>query len=124
MALVKSILSLILLKKYQNFRGYAGSPGYTQTWREHNVLGLKWRNGILAEGGRTYRVGNVADILGNAFGAVDDHMAGKYKIPYVYTVELTSGYQFVYPESKIEALVIETFHGYRAMALEIARQFA
>lgn len=51
-------------------------------------------------------------------------MAGRYKIPYVYTLELTSGYQFVYPESKIEALAFESFHGFRAMALEIAREFA
>jgi hypothetical protein len=87
-------------------------------------LGHRWRNGILAEGGRTYKVGNVADILGNAYGAVDDHMAGRYNIPYVYTLELTSGYQFVYPESKIEALAFESFFGYRAMALEIIRQFA
>jgi hypothetical protein len=50
-------------------------------------------------------------------------MAGYLNIPYVYTLELTSGFQFTYPEEKIEALAFETFWGYRAMALEIGRQF-
>lgn len=77
----------------------------------------------MAQGGRPYINGNVADVLGNAFGAIDDHMAGLYDVPYVYTLELTSGFQFVYPEERILALVLETFWGYRAMALHIGEKF-
>lgn len=104
--------------------GYSGSPGWISTHAEHHALGLRWRDDILAIGGRNYIVGNVADVLGNAFGAVDDHMVGRLNIPYVYTLEITSGFQFTYPEERVHALVLETFWGYRAMALEIARQFA
>ena len=103
--------------------GYSGSPGWIHTHPEHQELGNRWRNAILANGGRSYQVGNVADILGNAFGAIDDHMAGTYNIPYVYTLELTSGFQFQYPEERIEALAFETFHGYRAMALYIGETY-
>lgn len=103
--------------------GYAGSPGWISTWQEHVALGDLWRNDILAQGGRDYINGNVADVLGNAFGACDDHMAGHFGIPYVYTLELTSGFQFVYPEARIQALAFETFWGYRAMGLHIGRTF-
>ncbi|XP_070494549.1 carboxypeptidase B-like [Chironomus tepperi] len=103
--------------------GYSGSPGWIETHAEHQTLGNLWRNAILANGGRSYQVGNVADVLGNAFGAVDDHMAGTYGVPYVYTLELTSGFQFQYPEERIEALAFETFHGYRAMALYIGETY-
>ena len=103
--------------------GFSGSNGWIDTHVEHQALGNLWRNDILAVGGRSYRVGNVADVLGNAFGAVDDTMAGLFGIPYVYTLELTSGFDFRYPESRIEALAFETFWGYRAMALHIGRQF-
>ncbi|KAG5677263.1 hypothetical protein PVAND_007034 [Polypedilum vanderplanki] len=104
--------------------GYSGSPGWISTHEEHQALGVLWRDGILAQGGRNYIVGNVADVLGNAFGAVDDHMAGHYGIPYVYTLELTSGFQFQYPEARIGALAAETFWGYRAMALHIGEKFS
>lgn len=103
--------------------GFAGSPGWIETHQEHQELGEAWMRGILETGGRTYRVGNVANLLGNASGAVDDHMAGYYNIPFVYTLELTSGYQFQFPESRIEAFAFETFYGYRAMALEIGNIF-
>jgi hypothetical protein len=86
-------------------------------------LGNLWRQDILAQGGRSYIVGNVADVLGNAFGAIDDHAAGTYNIPYVYTLELTSGFNFIYPEDRIEALAFETFWGYRAMGLYIGELF-
>lgn len=103
--------------------GYSGSPGHIHSWREHDALGHRWRSDILAQGGRPYIVGNVADVLGNAFGAVDDNMAGHFGVPYVYTLELTSGFNFVYPEARIQALAFETFWGYRAMALDIGEQF-
>lgn len=103
--------------------GYSGSPGWIHTHAEHQKLGERWKDAILADSGRSYRVGNVANILGNAFGAVDDHMAGFYKVPYVYTLELTSESQFQFPEAKIEAFAFETFHGYRAMALYIGDAF-
>jgi hypothetical protein len=104
--------------------GYAGSPGWIDTWPEHQALGELWDNGIAAQGGRPYIVGNVADVLGNAFGAVDDHVVGHFGVPYVYTLELTSGHQFTYPEILIQALAEETFWGYRAMALHIGSKFS
>jgi Zinc carboxypeptidase len=103
--------------------GYSGSPGWIANHAEHRAAGELWRNGILAVGGRNYINGNVADVLGNAFGAIDDHMAGRHRVPYVYTLELTSGFNFIYPEARIQALAEETFFGYRALALHIGQKF-
>lgn len=103
--------------------GYAGSPGWHHNWQEHQYLGDLWASAVTANGGVPYIVGNVADVLGNAFGAIDDHAIGTFNIPLVYTLEITSGFQFTYPEARVYDLTRTTFYGYRAMALYVADRF-
>lgn len=106
--------------------GFAGSPGLISNHAYHHEVGLLWRNAIQAQTGKVYAVGNVAVILGNAFGASDDHMAGNQNVNLVYTLELTrgGGTGFDFPESQIGSLVRETFHGYRAIGLHIGRNYS
>jgi len=103
--------------------GFAGSPGLIGNHAYHHQVGLLWRDAIQAQTGKVYVVGNVAVVLGNAFGASDDHMAGGQNVDLVYTLELTGGGStgFDFPESQIGSLVRETFHGYRAMCLHVGR---
>jgi len=105
--------------------GYAGSPGLISNHAYHHEVGLLWRNAIQAATGKNYAVGNIAVLLGNAFGASDDHMAGTQGVNLVYTLELSrgGGTGFDFPESQIGSLVRETFHGYRAIGLHIARNY-
>jgi len=99
--------------------GFQGSPGLIHNHQYHHDVGLLWRNAIQAATGKNYAVGNIAVLLGNAFGASDDHMAGTQRVNLVYTLELTAGglTGFDFPESQIGTLVRETFHGYRAIGL-------
>lgn len=69
--------------------GFSGSPGWVANWQYHHQVGALWADAIRAATGKQYVVGNVADILGNAFGASDDHMAGEQLVDLVYTLELT-----------------------------------
>ena len=105
--------------------GYSGSPGLIGNWQRHQTVGNLWAAAIRAQTGKVYQVGNIADILGNAFGASDDHMAGEQLVNLVYTLELTRGGQtgFDFPESQIEGLVKETFWGYRALGLYISQTY-
>jgi len=106
--------------------GFQGSPGLIGNHAYHHEVGLLWRNAIQAATGKNYAVGHVAALLGNAFGASDDHMAGTQRVDLVYTLELTRGGAtgFDFPESQIGPLVRETFHGFRALGLHIARNYS
>lgn len=106
--------------------GFAGSPGLIGNHAYHHEVGLLWRNAIQAQTGKVYAVGNIAQLLGNAFGASDDHMAGNQGVDLVYTLELTRGGAtgFDFPEAQIGALVRETFHGFRAVGLHIGRNYS
>lgn len=54
--------------------GFQGSPGLISNHQYHHEVGLLWRNAIQAQTGKVYAVGNIASLLGNAFGASDDHV--------------------------------------------------
>lgn len=101
--------------------GFSGSTGWIQNWQHHHEVGQLWATAIRQATGKNYVVGNIADVLGNAFGASDDHMAGEQQVELVYTLELTGGGStgFDFPESQIEGLVKESFWGYRALGLYV-----
>jgi hypothetical protein len=105
--------------------GYSGSPGLINNWEHHQLVGNMWADAIRNQTGKSYRVGNTAQLLGSAFGASDDHMAGEQLVNLVYTAELTGGGQtgFDFPESEIEALNHETFWGYRAFGLYVKKNY-
>lgn len=48
--------------------GYNGSPGWISNWQYHHQVGQLWADAIRQATGKNYVVGNIADILGNAFG--------------------------------------------------------
>lgn len=99
--------------------GFAGSPGWISNWQYHHQVGLLWADAVRQATGKNYVVGNIADVLGNAFGASDDHMAGTQQVSLSYTLELTGGGNtgFDFPEAQIGALVRESYFGYRALGL-------
>lgn len=72
--------------------GFSGSPGLIDNHAYHHQVGLLWRNAIQAQTGKVYRVGNVADILGNAFGASDDHVRMCVKLSTMQRLTLDFSY--------------------------------
>lgn len=66
--------------------GFSGSSGWITNWQYHHQVGQLWADAIRQATGKDYVVGNIADILGNAFGASDDHMAGEQRVELVYTL--------------------------------------
>lgn len=105
--------------------GYQGSPGNITNWQYHHQVGSLWADAIRNHSGKNIRVGNIADVLGNAFGASDDHMAGDQGINLSYTLELTGGglTGFDFPESQLRGLEEESFWGYRAYGLFVSQAY-
>lgn len=103
-------------------------PGgaWIQNWEYHNTVGALYAEGIRQATGKNIRVGNSIDLLGTAWGCSDDHMAGEHGIALTFTTEMTRGGStgFDFPAGpQLEALVKETFWGYRAIALHIGRTY-
>lgn len=102
---------------------FSDAPG--QIWNHDELVrvGEIWRDAIIAVTGKDYLVANSYDFFGNINGSVDDHMIGVHNISISYTLELTSGFDFRYPEERLFALCEETFIGYRAYANYIGDRF-
>lgn len=97
---------------------YQGSTGKIANWQTHETIGNLYANAIRAVNGKSILVANSIEVFGYISGSSDDHMAGEQRAPISFTTELTRGgiTGFDFPESGLEALVQETFHGYRAWA--------
>lgn len=78
---------------------------------------------ILAATGKDYLIANSFDVFGNINGSVDDHMIGEHGVLLSYTLELTTGFDFRYPQERIFALSQETFLGYHALGVFIGEQY-
>lgn len=126
---------------------YFESSGNISTWQYHHAVGDEYANAIRAATGKNIRVGNSIDILGYAYGVSDDHMAGEFDINSSFTLELTRGgitgnaisqtlgnqsnitwitfhyLGFDFPEAQLGPLVRETFWGFRALGLHVARTY-
>ena len=103
--------------------GYADAPGRIENWDELERVGNIWRDTILAATGKDYLVVNSLEYFGNINGAVDDHMLAVHGANITYTLELTDGFDFRYPEDRILALAEETFLGYQAYGRYIGDRF-
>ncbi|CAG9799909.1 unnamed protein product [Chironomus riparius] len=103
--------------------GYTDAPGRIENWDELVNVGNIWRDAVLAATGKDYYVVNSLEYFGNINGAVDDHMLAIHGASITYTLELTDGFDFRYPEERILALAEETFIGYRSFGLYIGNRF-
>lgn len=104
-----------------NFKIYSPHPIAHESYLLQ--VATVWRNAIFAVTGKDYVLANSFDFFGNINGSVDDHMIGENGVLLSYTLELTSGFDFRYPQERIFALSQETFIGYRAVALFIGDQY-
>ncbi|XP_058832772.1 carboxypeptidase B-like [Topomyia yanbarensis] len=87
---------------------------HCDNWEEHDVLGKKARDAIIAAGGNEWEVGNSADVLYKASGATDDY-AYHTGARLAYTIELSGGGQngFDLPVAQLEKAIREAFEIYK-----------
>lgn len=89
----------------------------------HYETGEIFRQAVLQATGKDYNVTNTVDFFGNVNGVSHDHAIGANNVVVAHTLELTTGFNFVYPEERILALCEETFVGYRALGLHVANNY-
>lgn len=89
----------------------------------HFYTGEIFRQAVLEATGKDYLVINTVDFFGNVHGVSHDHAIGANNVTVSHTLELTNGFNFIYPEARILALCQETFVGYRALGLHVARNY-
>jgi hypothetical protein len=107
--------------------GYSANPGPLplNNTAQHELAGHLFRDAILeySNGQKDYFVVNSLAYFGNINGAVDDNMLASVGADIAYTLELTDGHQFLFPEEQILGLSEETFIGYRALGLYIGETY-
>lgn len=93
-------------------------------WEELDNLAKRATEAIRSVSGTEYTVGGSSLALYPAAGASDDWAMGVAKIPIVYTIELPGGgsYGFDLPPSEIQAVVVETFEGFKVLANHISNR--
>jgi hypothetical protein len=89
----------------------------------HYYTGEIFRQAVLQATGKDYNVINTVDFFGNVNGVSHDHALIANHVGVAHTLELTNGFNFIYPEERILALCEETFLGYRALGLHVANEY-
>lgn len=105
--------------------GYSDNPGPLplDNTAQHVLAGNLFRDAVLAATGKDYFVVNSLSYFGNINGAVDDNMLAAVGADIAYTLELTDGFNFLYPEERILALSQETFLGYQALGRYVGETY-
>lgn len=88
----------------------------------HDYTGQIFSQAVLQATGKNYTVINTVDFFGNVNGVSHDHALIANNVGVAHTLELTSGFNFIYPEARILALCEETFIGFRALGLYVANE--
>ncbi|XP_063626586.1 carboxypeptidase B-like [Cydia splendana] len=101
--------------------GYTGGSLPT-SWRKLDSLARKVSNAVQNAGGQPFKVLSAGQWY-PAAGGSDDFAFGAAGIPYSYTMELTDGYEFVYPENNLATILPQLYEGFRTFAEEIKQEF-
>ncbi|XP_048003457.1 carboxypeptidase B-like [Leguminivora glycinivorella] len=102
--------------------------GYTGTilpdeWEKLHRLAQVYSKAVVQAGGRPFKIMSAGQWY-PAAGGSDDYAFAIVKIPYAYTLEITNGYQFNYPERLLGTVLPQYYEGLKAMAEEIKREFS
>ncbi|KPJ14737.1 Carboxypeptidase B [Papilio machaon] len=102
--------------------------GYTaellpKQWRKLDSLARKVSLAVQNSGGQPFKVMSAGQWY-PAAGGSDDFAFGAAHVPYSYTMELTDGYEFVFPENRLRNTLPQLYEGFRAFASEIRNEFS
>lgn len=101
--------------------GYAGDE-MPPEWKKLDDFARKVSKAIERAGGMAFKV-MMAGKWYPAAGGSDDYAFGGVGVPYSYTMELTDGYEFTFPEEMLKNTLPKFYAGFRSMAEQIRAEF-
>lgn len=101
--------------------GYTGND-LPKEWKKLDSLAKEVSNSVQRAGGKPFRVLSAGNWY-PAAGGSDDYAFGAIGIPYSYTMELTDGFEFIFPESLLKKVLPEFYEGFKTFAAHIKKEF-
>ncbi|KAG6449686.1 hypothetical protein O3G_MSEX006193 [Manduca sexta] len=101
--------------------------GYTgdflpKEWKKLDSLARAVSDAVKRAGGKPFRVMSAGKWY-PAAGGSDDFAFGAVGVPYSYTMELTDGYEFVFPERLLTNVLPQFYEGFRVFGTQIRNEF-
>ncbi|XP_045777843.1 uncharacterized protein LOC123875839 [Maniola jurtina] len=102
--------------------------GYTgdflpKEWKKLDSLARSVSDAVQKAGGEPFRVLSAGKWY-PAAGGSDDFAYGVVGVPYSFTMELTDGYEFIYPERLLRVVLPQFYEGFRTFAEQIKMEFS
>lgn len=101
--------------------------GYTgdfvpKEWKKLDVLARQVSEAVERAGGRPFRVMSAGQWY-PAAGGSDDFAFGAVGVPYSYTMELTDGHEFLFPEYLLRLVLPQFYEGFKVFGAQIKKEF-
>ncbi|XP_059060827.1 carboxypeptidase B-like isoform X2 [Achroia grisella] len=101
--------------------------GYTgdfvpKEWKKMDSLARSVSDAVQRAGGKPFRVMSAGKWY-PAAGGSDDFAFGAVGVPYSYTMELTEGYEFLFPERLLKTVLPQFYEGFRVFGAQIKKEF-
>ncbi|CAH2089476.1 unnamed protein product [Euphydryas editha] len=102
--------------------GYTGEY-LPKEWKRLDSLARMVSDAVQRAGGQPFKVLSAGKWYAAAGGS-DDFAFGAVGVPYSYTMELTNGYEFVFPERLLRIVLPQYYEGFRTFAAQIKKEFS
>lgn len=101
--------------------------GYTgdflpKQWKKLDDMARSVSNAVERAGGRPFKVLSAGKWY-PAAGGSDDYAFGAAGVPYSYTMELTEGHEFAFPEELLETVLPQFYEGFKEFGARIKAEF-
>ncbi|KAI8420086.1 hypothetical protein MSG28_008672 [Choristoneura fumiferana] len=101
--------------------------GYTadvlpRDWKKLHNLARMVSDSVVRAGGRPFNVMSAGQWY-PAAGGSDDFAFGVVGVPYSYTMELTDGYEFTFPDKLLRVVLPQFYDGFITFSAQIKREF-
>ncbi|XP_053614670.1 carboxypeptidase B-like [Plodia interpunctella] len=115
----------VSMHSYGNYLVYPW--GYTgdylpKEWKKLDSLARSVSKAVESAGGQPFKVLSAGKWY-PAAGGSDDFAFGVVGVPYSYTMELTDGYEFTYPENLLKSTLPQFYEGFKAFKENIKREY-
>ncbi|XP_022113411.2 carboxypeptidase B [Pieris rapae] len=122
----KRIKLYVSLHSYGQYLVYPW--GYTgdflpKEWEKLDSLAKMVSDAVERAGGQPFRVMSAGKWY-PAAGGSDDFAFGAIGVPYSYTMELTDGYEFLFPERLLHTVLPQFYEGFKVFAAQIRNEFS
>lgn len=101
--------------------------GYTDSllpknWHKLDYLAKRVSDTVQRAGGMPFKVLSAGQWY-PAAGGSDDYAFGAIGVPYSYTMELTDGHEFLFPDYLLKKVLPEFYAGFREFGSQIKQEF-